>query len=581
MKKAIIALLCLAVLAGGGYFGYRQYIKNRDEKKVVDVVPVNIMAQSEDMFMYTGNDTWGYISAANAQKIYVDTNKLVQKVCVKQGDEVKKGDTILEYDMTVVELELAQKENQVHMAEQDIKMAQKKLNELKTLRPSEEMPSYPSNDIPDYPEIPEEPEEPELPEPEPVMTVMELTGAMQPVSGSGTPDDPLIFNCNLRTIVRQPFMIALAGSRRCAALHVYDDAGSLLYQWQLDGSEVNPAEAEEWTVTDGLTVDEASGTVSIDPDGVLHGQLSFTLPQNYVPADEPEIPEKEENLPDYSDFSEQQQEIPDYGENYLYSRKELQRMIAEQENHIKELELDLKSAKLAYETAQKQKSDGKVVAKIDGIVKKIGKAAGEAEEEPEEESDPFAEPSEDDNAFAVIEGAGGVEVICEVPELTLAELPIGSTVSVMSYQNGAFTEAEVTGIDEIPTAYSANAWQTNPNSSMYHVHAKLADSTDFVIGNGVQVTLGQQNSDAEASKSVYLPIHYVRQEGGDYYIMKADENDRLVKQYVSAGQILWGYYIEITGGLDMSNRICFPYGTDVKEGVRTQDSTEILYPSGY
>ena len=64
--------------------------------------------------------------------------------------------------------------------------------------------------------------------------------------------------------------------------------------------------------------------------------------------------------------------------------------------------------------------------------------------------------------------------------------------------------------------------------------------------------------------------------------MKADENDRLVKQYVSVGKNYWGYYIEVTGGLDVKNdRICFPFGTDVKEGVKTQDSTEVLYPSNY
>ena len=117
---------------------------------------------------------------------------------------------------------------------------------------------------------------------------------------------------------------------------------------------------------------------------------------------------------------------------------------------------------------------------------------------------------------------------------------------------------------------------------MYHLHAKLMDSTDFVIGNGVSVTVPQEQRESSKNKSVYLPIHYIRQEGGDHYIMKADENDRLVKQYVSVGQILWGYYIEVTGGLDVRNdRICFPFGTDVKEGVKTQDSTEVLYPSNY
>lgn len=574
MKKAIIALLCLAVLGGGGYFGYRQYLKNRDEKKVVDVVPVNLMAQPAEWFIYNNETAWGYISAANAQKVYVDTNKLVQTVCVKQGDMVQKGDTILEYDMTVVELELAQKENQVLMAEQDIKLANKELAELKTYRPSEEAPN-----LPDYSFTPEEPEEPAFPEPAPIITVPELTGAVQPVSGTGTAEDPLVYNCNLNTVVRQPFLLTLAGSKRCAALYVYDDSGTFLYQWELDGSEIIPAEAADWLVTDGLTVDAASGTVSIDPEGTLHGQLSFALPQGMMQPDDTDFSDDFTDIPDDFFGDDTGFEMPEYGNDYIYSRKELQQMISAQEAHIKELEIELKSAQLAYETAKKQKMDGKVVAEIDGIVKKIGTAAGEEEEAPEEEQDPFAEPSEDDNAFAVIEGAGGVEVICEVPELTLAQLPVGTMVSVMSYQNGASTMAEVTGVDEEPTAYSASPWQTNPNSSMYQLHAKLEDSTDFTIGYGVEVSLQQNQTDTAAAKSVFMPMHYVRQEDGDYYIMRADENDRLVKQYVNVGQVLWGSYIEITGGLDMSDRICFPYGTDVKEGVRTNDTNEVLYPS--
>ena len=577
MKKAVIALLCLALLAGGGYFGYRKYKSSRDEKIIVDVVPVNMMAQSSDMYMYSGSDTWGQISAANAQRVYVDTNKLVQKVCVSQGQNVKKGDTILEYDMTVVELELAQKENKVRMAEQEIKMAQKELNELKRLRPSEEAPAPPAPE----PEPEPEPDNPDIPEPQPLQTVEELTGATPPVSGSGTPGDPLVFNCTRRAVVRKAFQIALAGTRRCAALRVFDDSDTFLYQWEIDGAELQPAAAEDWDITDGLTLDPENGTVSVDPEGTLHGKLSFSMPQELMPQ-EPEEPFDDPQ--EEPDDSVQMPDIPDYGENYLYSRKELQRMIAEQEAQIKTLEIDLKSANLELEAAKKQKSDGKVVAEIDGIVKKIGAAAGDEEEEqkPEEEADPFAEPSEDDNAFAVIEGAGGVEVIFEVPELSLAQLPAGTGVNVQSYQNGAFTEAEVTSIEEEPASYSSSPWEANPNSSMYRVHAKLTDSADFEIGSGVSVSVPQSQTDEGMKKSVYLPIHYVRQEGGDYYIMKADENDRLVKQYVSAGQILWGYYIEITGGLDVRNdRICFPYGTNVKEGVKTQDSTEILYPSGY
>ena len=573
MKKAIIALLCLALVCGGGYFGYRQYEKSRDEKKIVDVVPVSLMAQPTEMFSYTDSNMWGVISAANAQKVYVDTNKLVQTVFVEQGQEVKKGDPILEYDMTVVELELAQKENQVHVIEQDIKMAQKELAEIRGYRPSEERPDP---DIPDDPDVPDNPDEPDVPD-NPIVVVNELTGAMQPVSGSGAPEDPLVFNCCKETVVRKAFTAALAGMKRTAALRVYDENLQYLYQWILTGSQLKPAEAEDWCVTAGIKIDK-NGSISIDPDGVLHGQLSFAVPETEKP-EEPEMPEE----PEYTE--PEMSDIPDYGNDYMYSRKELQRMITEQENQIKELEINLKEAKIKLENAKKQKSDGRVVATVDGIVKKIGKSSAESESDAgmqDEMSDMYVEPSEDDNAFAIIEGAGGVEVVCEVAELSLAKLPVGAILNVQSYQNGAFTEAEVTSIENEPISYSTYNWGTNPNSSMYKLHAKLRDSSDFVIGNGVNVTMTKQQESQSSGNSVVLPIHYVRQEGGDYYIMKADENDRLVKQYVSVGKNLWGYYIEVTGGLDLKNdRICFPFGTDVKEGVKTQDSTEILQPTYY
>ena len=88
------------------------------------------------------------------------------------------------------------------------------------------------------------------------------------------------------------------------------------------------------------------------------------------------------------------------------------------------------------------------------------------------------------------------------------------------------------------------------------------------------MNLVSDGSDHSGSNSIYIPQHYVHKEGGDYYVMKADENDRLVKQYVNVG--LLDVYVEVTGGLSMRDRICFPYGTNVKEGVRTNDTNEPL-----
>ena len=58
---------------------------------------------------------------------------------------------------------------------------------------------------------------------------------------------------------------------------------------------------------------------------------------------------------------------------------------------------------------------------------------------------------------------------------------------------------------------------------------------------------------------------------------KADENDRLVKQYVKTGRIIYGDTIEIKAGLSEDDRIAFPYGKTAKEGVRAVDSDGSTY----
>ena len=60
MKKLIIFLLCVAVLGGGGYFGMKKYKDSKQEKVVVDVVPVSLMMQDSEYFDY-------YYSGLNGQ----------------------------------------------------------------------------------------------------------------------------------------------------------------------------------------------------------------------------------------------------------------------------------------------------------------------------------------------------------------------------------------------------------------------------------------------------------------------------------------------------------------------------------
>ena len=78
----------------------------------------------------------------------------------------------------------------------------------------------------------------------------------------------------------------------------------------------------------------------------------------------------------------------------------------------------------------------------------------------------------------------------------------------------------------------------------------------------------------ESNNSIYLQKAYVREEDGRSYVLKADENNRLVKQYVETGKSIYGEAVEIKAGLSMEDRIAFPYGKAAKEGVKVKESSE-------
>ena len=74
--------------------------------------------------------------------------------------------------------------------------------------------------------------------------------------------------------------------------------------------------------------------------------------------------------------------------------------------------------------------------------------------------------------------------------------------------------------------------------------------------------------DTDAS-AFYLYKPYIREDEGGSYVMKVGPDNRLYKQYLSLGKSIYsGEYVEVKGGLTQEDYIAFPYGNDVKEGVR-------------
>lgn len=133
MKKRIIAILLTVVLlagaATGGIFGYRAYSNN---KLVADVTSVSYLNWG-----YYGDsmESYGMVTNDESQEIYLSTSESVQEIFVAEGDSVSVGDPLLQYDMTVVNLNIEMQKLQIQAIDNKIAAANRELEKLKKTTP--------------------------------------------------------------------------------------------------------------------------------------------------------------------------------------------------------------------------------------------------------------------------------------------------------------------------------------------------------------------------------------------------------------------------------------------------------------
>lgn len=134
MKKKIIIGILVAALIAGGTAGGGVYYK-KSHQKTVSVVSVDSLAGS-----YYAEDTNldGNITASAVQNISVDKDMIIQELYVSKGDSVKKGDKLISFDMTLVEMELNIAKLKQKQQEQNLNKAISRLNSLKNGGPIEE-----------------------------------------------------------------------------------------------------------------------------------------------------------------------------------------------------------------------------------------------------------------------------------------------------------------------------------------------------------------------------------------------------------------------------------------------------------
>ncbi|MBQ9199310.1 MAG: HlyD family efflux transporter periplasmic adaptor subunit [Lachnospiraceae bacterium] len=138
-KKIIIGLIVTLVVAGITVTVLHFLKKKNADSKTIDVYAVNEIGQDGSWFG-SNSTIAGYVSINMEQKIYPISSQKIKEIHVKEGDTVKVGDVIIEYDVTSQNLALETKRTEVELARTSVLAAQRELEELKKITPIEDMP---------------------------------------------------------------------------------------------------------------------------------------------------------------------------------------------------------------------------------------------------------------------------------------------------------------------------------------------------------------------------------------------------------------------------------------------------------
>ena len=243
---------------------------------------------------------------------------------------------------------------------------------------------------------------------------------------------------------------------------------------------------------------------------------------------------------------------PDGTENYMYSRDQLASMIKEQEKTIRDLGFTLKEAELTYKQDQLVSKSGEVKAVISGKITNFHDPAGVA-------------PGEE---IMTVKGNESYEVNFNISESKIPEVSVGDTISLIAYQSGNYMTGVITEIDTSAPADSMYwSGSENPNANSSYKAVAVLDDTgaELMIGEWCQVTL--DSGAEETGEAWYMNKMFIRSDDSGNYVMMKDSSDRLVKQYVKTGKLLYSYYYEIKSGLTQEDMVAFPYGKSVVEGA--------------
>lgn len=616
MKKKIkIAVLsggAVLVLGAGIWFGVSRFQKG--------TVPVYSMEELAQQVWSDTTSLEGSVSSNASQQVRLLDKQIVSQVHVTEGQEVKEGDPLLTYDMTLVNIDLEMEKLNKQQLEVKKKGLEQELKDLKNgkmssvaanrdykteflgdsdkqwrlvettaTQPGEEQPEAPETpddgetpetpenpnggetpqqpenpenpdgeETPQTPQQPENPEEPEAPE--------EESTAYSRLYWDTSLTDPIPPNAEDNVIVEtaKPYKQEGAVLYFLCKKDVWVQGAFLNHIAGFRGGE-EKEEAPLTCVLEQRTEDKKDGTLLAQI--TIYGEK---IEKQFNPstwyraklglAEWEEVPVP--NDPGLEDL-DNGIFVPTPGGDIIggYSPEEMKKAIREKEQEIATAGLDIREADIKIKKVEQQLQDETVRSTLNGVVKKVGDPAkGEIDGEP----------------FIVVESTGGVYIKGYVGEDMLKVVEPGQMLSGMAYESMMPFEAEIKEVSPYPA--DDYMMYSNREITYYPFTAFIQDSTGLKDNEMVTMDLPQENGEITG---IFLSKEYVRSKDGEDYVLKAGKNGKLVKQVVHTGRTFYGSLIEIKDGITTEDYVAFPYGKKVKEGAKVKKAKLADEYNGY
>ena len=513
MHKILISAVVAIAILGGSIGGFLLY---KNANTTVEVFPVSMISTSD----YTYNDSsYGIVTTDMSQDVYITQDMVIQEILVAEGDMVSVGTPLIQLDNTLANLDLEMQALAIDNIDIQISAVNRDIHLLETASPVKRTEDINILDVSIQANTFKKLSSPGKEPADPDVIVYRLDEDTVLFLKDGTTN---IFSvkCAPETIITPEFLQRVMGIHPATGrdlgnpIIVFLQIPSISKRIYLDGNTFQIPEdfyemtLEEFMKLPNIQISEGSSD-NLDEENPYDGIM------------------------------------PDERETRLKEKKK----------ELTNLTLDRKEAVLNYEKMRREVSEGTIISTVNGQVKSVGK---------------IEEMIDTGTPFLTVTSSEGFYLEGTVNEMDLEQITIGQVVSVMNMENGMMAEAEITSISSFPTSDNNASWGVNPNTSNYPFTAYLSNAEGFKNYQSVSITI---ESDAKTSSdALYIPLSYIREDDGESYVYIRDENDRLKKQTVEPGAMLYGYYQEIKNGLTMEAYITFPYGKDIKDGVKTVET---------